>query len=306
MALHKNDIIGKKYRIINKIGSGSFGDVYKGKNVRTGELVAIKVESLSSNSQLLKGEARIARFISNHKGFAAVKWYGVDTENTYAVFELLGSSLDIYMSRLGKFSLRTTLLLGIQMIERLQVLHENGIIHRDIKPDNFMLGHSNPDTLYMIDFGLAKCYLREGQHIPPKEKKKITGTIRYASLNLHEGYEPSRRDDLISVGYMMIYFLKGRLPWQGLNASTKEERHQMIWDVKQDTSLEDLCHGLPDALMDYMRDCYRLGFTDKPEYTRLIYGLKNVLKKVYLEHEKIIFDWSIEDSNTIYLIDFCY
>jgi serine/threonine protein kinase len=190
------------------------------------------------------------------------------------------------------------------MIERVQVLHENGIIHRDMKPDNFMLGHSDNSILHMIDFGLSKCYLREGQHIPPKERKKITGTIRYASLNLHEGSEPSRRDDLISVGYMLIYFLKGRLPWQGLYASTKDDRYQMIWDMKQDVRLEDLCDGLPNIFIDYLRDCYKLEFTDDPEYDRLLGGLKTVLKNTYLDHEKIIFDWSIEDSNTISLIDF--
>jgi len=160
-----NTLIGRKYKILNKIGSGAFGIVYKGENILTKELVAIKVESLADKSRLLKNEVKICRYLYPNKGFVTIKWFGIDNDNAYAVFNLLGTSLDTYMERLNRFSLRTTMLLGIQMIERIKVMHNNGILHRDIKPDNFLMGKTDTDTLYIIDFGLSKTYVKNGEHI---------------------------------------------------------------------------------------------------------------------------------------------
>ena len=225
--------------------------VYKGINIRSNELVAIKIESLTGKSKLLKNEAKICRHLTPCQGISPVRYYGIDKDNSYAVFDLLGVSLDTYMDRLKKFTLRTTCKLGMQMIERIEYIHNKGILHRDIKPDNFLMGKEDTNILYVIDFGLSKNYVERGKHIKCKDKKKMTGTVRYASINIHDGYEPSRRDDLISIGYMLVYFIKGSLPWQGLDAVTKEEKYNKIGDVKRKTSIEELCKDLPmESLQD--------------------------------------------------------
>jgi len=296
-------IIGRKYRILNKIGNGSFGVVYKGENVRTKELVAIKIESLTCKNRLLKNEAKICRLLESNNGVTSMKWYGIDNNNAYAVFELLGVSLDTYMERLGKFTLKTTLILGVQMIERIKSIHDNGILHRDIKPDNFMMGRTDTNTLYIIDFGLSKNYLDNGVHIKLKDKRKMTGTVRYASINIHDGIEPSRRDDLISIGYMLVYFLKGSLPWQGLDAKTKEEKYEKIGEVKRQTSIQELCKGLPKKLKLYFEYCYNLGFTDEPNYNMLSGILVKILYEKKIDVGKISYDWDIELDESLTEVD---
>ena len=142
------------------------------------------------------------------------------------VMDMLGSSLEILFEHCKrKFDLKTVSMVGIQMIKRIEKVHEEGILHRDIKPDNFLIGGKdiNKDFVYIIDFGLAKFYKEaNGQHIPFKEGKNLTGTARYASLNTHIGQEQSWRDDLESIGHVLLYFIKGALPWQGLPGKTKE------------------------------------------------------------------------------------
>lgn len=296
-------IIGRKYKILNKIGNGSFGVVYKGENIRTKEPVAIKIESLSCKNRLLKNEAKICRLLESNNGVTSMKWYGIDNNNAYAVFELLGVSLDTYMERLGKFTLKTTLILGVQMIERIKSVHENGILHRDIKPDNFMMGRSDTNMLYIIDFGLSKNYLDNGEHIKQKDKRKMTGTVRYASINIHNGIEPSRRDDLISIGYMLVYFLKGSLPWQGLDAKTKEEKYEKIGEVKRQTSINELCKGLPKKLKLYFEYCYNLDFMDEPNYNMLSGILVKILYEKKIDVNKISYDWDIELDDSLTEVD---
>ena len=266
---NKKELIGKKYKKLNKIGKGSFGEVYKGENLRTKEMIAIKLESVLSKSKLLKNEARIMKYLNPMEGISNIKWFGVDNNYTYLVFDLLGNSLDTYINRLGKFSLKTTILLGIQMIDRVKNLHNKGILHRDIKPDNFLMGRQDPNRLYIIDFGLSKNFLNNGEHIKKKDNKKMTGTVRYASINLHKGIEPSRRDDLISIGYVLIYFLKGKLPWQGVKSSSREDKYEKIGIIKENTKIESLCENLPKELSLYMHYCYDLGFSDNPNYNLL-------------------------------------
>lgn len=150
-----------------------------------------------------------------------------------------------------KFTLKTVCYLGIELLKRIQFVHEKNHIHRDIKPDNFMMGaDKNIDVLYIIDFGLAKKY-RSGSkkhHIPMKTNKSITGTARYCSINTHKGLEQSRRDDLESIGYVLIYFLKGILPWQGLKCRTDGDRYKKIFEKKMTTTEEELCDGIPSKI----------------------------------------------------------
>ncbi len=166
-----------------------------------------------------------------------------------------------------------------------------------MKPDNFLIGHKKPSYIYLIDFGLTKRFRnpKTGQHIPWKEGKNLTGTARYASLNTHLGYEQSRRDDLEGLGYVLLYFLRGKLPWQGLPAKTKKEKYEKIKEKKQNTSIEDLCKGFPEEFVKYMNYCRSLNFEDKPCISDLRRLFKNLMKKKEYEYD-YMFDWVIKKS----------
>ena len=162
---------------------------------------------------------------------------------------------------------------SIQMIERIKVVHEERIIHRDIKPDNFMIGgtEQTKNTVYIIDFGLAKCYKSsDGEHIPFRDGKNLTGTARYASVNTHIGYEQSRRDDLETIGHVLLYLLKGSLPWQGLPGRSKAEKYANIKKKKKEIKIEELCKDQPDEFKEFMHYCRGLSFTQEPDYGYII------------------------------------
>ena len=189
------------------------------------------------------------------------------------------------------------------MIERIKCIHENGILHRDIKPDNFIMGRTDPHVLYVIDFGLSKNYMHNEKHIPERYDRKMVGTVRYASINIHNGNEPSRRDDLISIGYILIYFLNGSLPWQGLVANTKDEKYDKIGKMKREMSIDELCSGLPDKFKLYFKYCYNLNFTDKPNYNMLCGILVNILDKKQINIDKISYDWDVQLDNDLTEVD---
>ena len=208
-------LIGNKYKLIEKIGEGAFGSIYKGENSRTKELVAIKVEPINNNTKLLKNESIIYQYLINNEGLPNVKWFGKDKINYYMVINLLGESLQTLKERKHNFSLKLVLQIGIQIIKLLKMIHNKGLIHRDIKPDNFLLGLNDKNRqIYIIDFGFCKSFLNDNKHIDMKKTNNIIGTNNFASVNAHDFNELSRRDDLESLGYMLIYFYFGELMWK--------------------------------------------------------------------------------------------
>ncbi|KAL3013929.1 hypothetical protein AAZX31_06G080800 [Glycine max] len=201
-------VIGGKFKIGRKIGSGSFGEIYIASNIDTSEIVAIKMESKKTKHPQLLYEAKLYSILQGESGVPSMKWCGTDGDNNVLVIDLLGRSLEDFFVYCGrKFSLKTVLMLADQMLTRIEYMHSKGFLHRDIKPDNFLMGLGRKSNqVYIIDFGLAKRYRdpNTNKHIPYRENKSLTGTARYASCNTHMGIEQSCRDDLESLGYVLM------------------------------------------------------------------------------------------------------
>ncbi|XP_049413004.1 casein kinase 1-like protein 2 isoform X1 [Solanum stenotomum] len=288
--------VGNKFRLGRKIGSGSFGEIYLGTNIQTNEEVAIKLENNKTKHPQLLYESKLYRILQGGTGIPNVRWFGVEGDYNVLVMDLLGPSLeDLFNFCSRKLSLKTVLMLADQMINRVEFVHSKSFLHRDIKPDNFLMGLGRrANQVYAIDFGLAKKYrdTSSHQHIPYRENKNLTGTARYASMNTHLGIEQSRRDDLESLGYVLMYFLRGSLPWQGLKAGNKKQKYEKISEKKVSTSIEALCRGYPTEFASYFHYCRSLRFEDKPDYAYL----KRIFRDLFIREGfqfDYVFDWTI-------------
>ncbi|KAI7782122.1 casein kinase I isoform delta [Diaporthe eres] len=288
--------VGNKYRIGRKIGSGSFGDIYLGTNIISGEEIAIKLESVKAKHPQLEYEARVYKSLAGGVGIPFVRWFGTECDYNAMVLDLLGPSLeDLFNFCNRKFSLKTVLLLADQLISRIEYIHAKSFIHRDIKPDNFLMGiGKRGNQVNVIDFGLAKKYRdpKTHFHIPYRENKNLTGTARYASINTHLGVEQSRRDDMESLGYVMLYFCRGSLPWQGLKAATKKQKYDRIMEKKMTTPTEVLCRGFPNEFAIYLNYTRSLRFDDKPDYSYLRKIFRDLFVREGFQYD-YVFDWTV-------------
>jgi serine/threonine protein kinase len=216
------------------------------------------------------------------------------------VMDLLGKSLeDLFNDCNRKLSLKTVLMIAQQMIKRIEYIHARRIIHRDIKPDNFAIGKGkNAHRVFIIDFGLAKKFMSsDGKHIKYKDGKSLTGTARYASINTHIGIEQARRDDMEGLGYVFMYFLRGKLPWQGLQTrGGVNEKYEKIKQKKIMTNLEELCKGFPSEFVAYMQYCRTLNFDDKPDYKYIQELFSTLFKNLGYEYD-YKYDWTLLEGN---------
>ena len=275
-------VIENKYQLVKKLGEGSFGKIFSGINQNTNEKVAIKIEE-DNRLSVLRNEARMYTALREIEGIPKMRACGKEGKFNYLVIDHLGKSLEDLRSECGGFlSLKTTLLLGIQMIDRMEILHSKGIIHRDVKPDNFLLGmESNKNLLYIIDLGLAKMYMTKGKHVQIEKDRKLIGTARYVSINVHNGILPSRRDDMESIGYILLYLLIGYLPWQGLRISNRDEKHKIIGEKKNKIKLWDKYNSqVPGEIFIIIHYCRNLKYDEVPDYDYL----KKILNNLY-EHK---------------------
>ncbi|XP_076889491.1 casein kinase 1-like protein 9 isoform X2 [Bidens hawaiensis] len=289
-------VVGGKFKLGRKIGSGSFGELYLGVSIQTGEEVAVKLEPTKTKHPQLHYESKVYMLLQGGTGVPSLKWFGVEGEYNVMVIDLLGPSLeDLFNYCNRKFSLKTVLMLADQLINRVEYMHARSFLHRDLKPDNFLMGLGRrANQVYIIDFGLAKKYrdLQTHRHIPYRENKNLTGTARYAGVNAHLGIEQSRRDDLESLGYVLMYFLRGSLPWQGLRAGTKKQKYDRISEKKMLTPIEVLCKSYPSEFMSYFHYCRSLKFEDKPDYSYL----KRLFRDLFIREGyqfDYVFDWTI-------------
>ncbi|KAL4503143.1 hypothetical protein ABPG72_014372 [Tetrahymena utriculariae] len=266
----QDTIFNPRYKSIDKIGSGSFGEIHKVYDMVDKKLRAVKIEKKDkrgAQGMLLK-EAYIMKQMKDCHHFPRLIEEMQNDQMSFIIMSFLGQNLESLKKKYNKLSHYTTLLIGTQMVEALELMHVKGFLHRDIKPENFVIGtEGNHHNIYIIDFGLSKKYIDlNNKHIPEDNNKGLVGTARYTSINSHRGIEQSRRDDLEALGYVLIYLAKGELPWQNLTLEKREEKFEQIKHLKIDTKLDDLCKGLPNSFKTYMEHVKGLSFEQEPKY----------------------------------------
>ena len=293
----KNAILLKKYKIIKRIGKGAFGSVFVGKNINKIDYVAIKLELKNQTDTILEREAYILHMLRGF-GIPRVISYGHNLKYNILIQELLGKSLDkLLFKKNKKLSLKDSCMVGIQILDRLEYIHNKSIIHRDIKADNFLIGLKNTEVIYIIDFGLAKQYrsTKTGKHVKYCVNKKWSGTSRFASANTLRGIEPSRRDDMESFCYLLLYLMKGTLPWDKLNETSEINEILIIYKMKQYMPADVMFKELPSQMSDFYKYCKNLGFEQKPNYKYLRKLLISILEYIG-EKNDLYFSWIIQNS----------
>lgn len=270
------DVLGNKWELTKEIGRGAYCKVFKGKNIESGQVVAIKVEDAKAEKATLAHEFLMYKVILNCvekvNGIPTAHYQGTQNNQAFLVLDLLGPTLQDVIDKNGNLPMRLVLGIGRQALHRLQHVHRKNIVHRDIKPANLAVGASAEEAyaLYLIDFGLAKRYRYNMSldHIANKKCTHITGTAPFMSINAHLGNELSRRDDLESLGYTLVYLFKGSLPWnKAILEGTASQKD--ICELKRSTSLQELCEGMPKEIVEYFSYVRALEFQETPLYSEL-------------------------------------
>eukprot|EP00607_Mallomonas_marina_P007674 CAMPEP_0182416324 /NCGR_PEP_ID=MMETSP1167-20130531/590_1 /TAXON_ID=2988 /ORGANISM="Mallomonas Sp, Strain CCMP3275" /LENGTH=346 /DNA_ID=CAMNT_0024588985 /DNA_START=294 /DNA_END=1334 /DNA_ORIENTATION=- len=300
-------VVHSRYRLVRHLGGGRFGEVYLASGPGN-QMFAIKFERTSEEQVQLRHEFKVYREIKNvhGHGFARAYHFGTQGPFNYLVMDLLGASLETLFDRCGRrFSVKTVLNLADQMLDRIQTLHEYHLVHRDIKPDNFTIGvEPNHNVVFLVDFGMGKRYRNPDTrlHYPFRDGRSLSGTPRYASINNHLGIEQTRRDDLEAIGYILIYFLKRGLPWQGLKAKEKHAKYREILLKKQEISIERLCDTCPSAFADYLTYVRNLGFNSEPDMAYL----RKLFRDLYVQQNcdaiPKMWDWDPDPNGSSVMV----
>ena len=299
-----NELFFNKYKLIKKIGKGSYGIIYLCKDIASNEFFAAKLQNKNIYTNSLQNEYQIMKDINIDK-IPNAKFYGENNLYNILIMQLLGKSLEDIFEKIlhkQKMPIHSVCNIAIQIIDILEQIHNKNYIHRDIKPSNFLFGNNsfNNNIIYLIDFGLAKKYRESNnaEHYEIKEENKLIGTARFASINAMEGLSQSRRDDLESLGYMLIYFLKGKLPWQNFLIKNKEERYNKIKQTKKEIAINELCSNCPKEIGQYITYVKNLKFDEEPNYNYIKNLFYEILNKTGNKFD-YLYDW----DNTKTIID---
>lgn len=303
--------IGNQFIISHEIAKGHSSCIFQGRNLATNEEVAIKLEKASTS--LLRNEWKVYKSLQGVQGIAKVYFYsleslkdsetGEETDYNILVLELLGPSLeDLFNYCNQKLTLKTVLMILYQIITRIESIHSKNLIHRDIKPNNFLIGRTRKSgTIHLIDFGLSTPYKNSKNiHIPYTEGNPLISKARYASINSHFGIQQSRRDDLESIFYMCIYFLNHPLPWQQIQQTTKQDRLQKILERKVNTPVLYLCKSLPEEFCTLVNYSRSLRFEQTPNYSYIKSIINEIISKEGISHN-CIYDWVLLSTVSIYI-----
>lgn len=252
-------------------GSGAFGEVWHVRDEVTKEEYAAK---LSQDHEGLAREAAFLERMSGVPGFPAMHFHGMQGEFSLVVMDLLQENLSELQSCCGgKLPLKSVLMIAAQLLDRIEELHSMGLVHRDLKPQNLMMGLGTESSkVHIIDLGLANEYynFETGCHIPMQKGLGFVGSMEFASVRGHMGVEQSRRDDLESIGYVLISLLIGNLPWsRGSHDCSAEQWYKTCARTKATMPLSQMCKGCPPQFQSYLQYCRRLAFDEDPDYDYL-------------------------------------
>ena len=290
----------KKYKPIEQISQGSYSVIYEGINIENDERVAIKLESrnTSNENQILEREIFYLYLLRHTPGIVKIITTGKTKKYNILIEPLLGPTLyTLFLDHNKNFTIKDICQIAIQCITRLESVHKKGIIHCDIKPENFLIGLRDKRIIYLIDFGLSKKYRsdRTKKHIQFTITKTMIGTARYASMNALSGLQLSRRDDLESLSYVILYFLTKKLPWQGITAKSLDKRYKKIYEKKSELESWEKFKIIPIEIQNFVKYCRNLGFSEEPNYKLMKKFFYDLLDKMELEDDKN-FSWIIDKS----------
>ena len=304
--IFEKQIIFNKYKLQKLLNKSAYSYVYRGINIKSKELVSIKLENRKSFNNFLESEAYYLFYL---KGFGIPKIlsYGKNGKFNILIEELLGPSLNdiLKLNKIKKFPIKDTCMIALQTLDRLEYIHSKNIIHQDIKPHNFLIGRKDPKVIYLIDFGFAKKYRssRTGKHIQFKYSGKLFGSLVYLSINGNAGYEQSRRDDLESLGYMLVFLATNNLPWNKIKIMKNLEelicKSEETYKIKKSVLPEKICEGLPKEFVDYIKYCRKLEFEQEPDYNYLKNLFALILIKENQKNDLKFFWINKKDKNLV-------
>ena len=292
--LNEDIFIFKKYKPIRKIGIGTFGDIYSVIDLNYKKSFAMKTENIEAEPKSLESEAYYLYNLQGGLGIPKIITYGYAKKYNILIETLLNESLfNIFIKNNKYCSLIDISLIGIQMLERLEWIHSKNILYRDVKPENCLIGLKDPNLIYIVDFGLCKRYRssKTGKHIPLRQTGKFNGTMEYASSYVLKGNESSRRDDLISLGYMLIFLYKKNLPWKLPLKEINRTKYLELINKKETNDNGMLFKDIPQEIVEYIKYTTNLKFEQAPDYSFLSSLFKIIIFKMNLNYNKLSFSW---------------
>ena len=299
--LIENKIVFKKYKPIKEIGTGTFGKVYSTIRLEDKSVFAMKTEKRNTYNNILETEAYYLLMLKG-LGIPELISYGKNLKYNILIETLLDKSLfDLFLKPKKLCNISDLCLIALQLIDRLEFIHSKDIIYRDVKPENFMIGINDPNVIYIIDYGLCKKYRssKTGKHIQPKYIKKFIGTLKYASINVIKGKESSRRDDLISLGFVLIHLYKRNLPWNTMFQNLDRIGYLNLLHSKETFDDGKLFHHLPEEMVDFLKYVNNLRFEQDPNYSFMKGCFQNILTRLNFNKNNINFSWINPKDNKL-------